>query len=585
MLMSNLLQCATWLSSIAITILATNGLRDNSCTDLCDQTNTDGLLVNICGTDFVNHTTHSSSFESNCYDQCYVMTQYQGSCGCPNDCYQSYGQGRCENSKCVCINGFTGDDCSLPTSGHSCSNHGKIVDDNFPFFYCECDNGFTGTDCSTPVFSFGSTPWGTLFPGDVYSDKDDYGDDHPIWNISVLATIRLDLNPDDYLYLLNPQNLESDIYFPCTMHFDSGRHNVQTSIENVGMRLKGASSRLQQKKGWTLKFNEFTSGGKFYDMKKIGLKPGNTDDDGLAKQMLYSDFLRAVGVPTQRSSYALLYINNQFVGLYNMQEDISPEFVENRISGDGGEGNTYKFFWRVVLQYFGSDPAYYQTQATINDMGEPWYWYEQSDGDGDWTDLINLLYFLNTSSEYYFIEHIEEVIDLDILLRILAVESFMLAGDNIASGNNYYLYKREDSSPLWMIFEFDFDECFSVNPATMQPDEQPTDIFDFFLAEGEVDYDEANPLLIRMFSIPKYHDTYVSYYKTFLEGTFGSDSNQQPADRFAAYSSFIAPWLAKDNLWQISFGMTMDAFASNADTTTNYLPIRYADVTNQLKQL
>ncbi len=63
-----------------------------------------------------------------------------------------------------------------------------------------------------------------------------------------------------------------------------------------------------------IKFNEFVSGQKLYDVKKIGLKPGSEGDDCFIKNKLYMDMNRAVGALSQRSSYALLYVNNMFIG-------------------------------------------------------------------------------------------------------------------------------------------------------------------------------------------------------------------------------------------------------------------------------
>ena len=157
------------------------------------------MAFTMCGTDLITHVTHYSavSSTSSCYrETCAVMTYYYGSCGCPNDCFESYKQGKCSmDGTCSCEFGWAGKDCSLVTYGNPCSLHGTLIprgsDENeFPIDYCDCDDGFTGIDCSSPVFSAGFLPWGNIFDGSEYTKEDKYGDNHPIWNTSLIATIR-----------------------------------------------------------------------------------------------------------------------------------------------------------------------------------------------------------------------------------------------------------------------------------------------------------------------------------------------------------------------------------------------------------
>jgi spore coat protein CotH len=218
--------------------------------------------------------------------------------------------------------------------------------------------GYTGYDCSSTVFDGGEVPWGDVFPDPVYTSADKYKDDHPVWNISSLMTIRIEMSPSDLLYQLTPANAYSVGYVPATVHVDNGV--VRETLKNVGVHIKGAYSRADQKKGWSIKFNEFVSGQKLKGVKKMGLKAGSDPDDVLVKSMLYKDFSRAMGVAVQRASYALLIINGVFSGVYFMHEDIGPDFLAARIAGDSGDGNLMKLCRHVHLQYFGPDQSIYE---------------------------------------------------------------------------------------------------------------------------------------------------------------------------------------------------------------------------------
>lgn len=276
--------------------------RTGACTDQCDARYPVGaantFAATLCGTDGETHRSTTQALDSDyCYATCGVMAAHQGACGCPNDCSSSLHQGQCAPSgACACLAGWTGVDCSLPTVGNPCSLHGRVIpggsaESVFPFDYCVCDEGWTGVDCSSPALRLSPTPWGEIF-ADIpeyqayYTESDKYRDDHPIWNLSQLATIRVELSEEDYRYLLLPENLYNESYVSATMHFDNGI--VRQSLANVGFRVKGAYSRLDQKKGFAVKFNAFVPKQKFFDMKKIAMKTGSVGDDTMLKTKLFA---------------------------------------------------------------------------------------------------------------------------------------------------------------------------------------------------------------------------------------------------------------------------------------------------------
>ncbi|XP_042596658.1 mucin-3A-like isoform X2 [Cyprinus carpio] len=59
---------------------------------------------------------------------------------CPKNCSS---QGKCEDGKCVCFQGFSGPDCSGKTCPSNCNKKGNCVKGK-----CVCQTGYTGLDCS-----------------------------------------------------------------------------------------------------------------------------------------------------------------------------------------------------------------------------------------------------------------------------------------------------------------------------------------------------------------------------------------------------------------------------------------------------
>lgn len=203
-------------------------------------------------------------------------------------------------------------------------------------------------------------------------------------------------------------------------------------------------------------------------------------------------------------------------------------------------------------------------------------------GNNDWSDFINVLAFVNASSDSDFKKHLNDLLDVNQLLRLMVVESFLLSTDNTASGNNFYFYhSTEDSTPDQMsLITYDFDDSFKFDENN-QP-KADYNVFTFFLTLNLSDYDDINPLYNRLLYVPDWNATYAQYYETFLEGVFGSGSPEQPSERYAGAFQFVLPWVAKDLTWQLSFGMTMEDFIMDAERSIANLPLRYANCSAQI---
>ena len=177
--------------------------------------------------------------------------------------------------------------------------------------------------------------------------------------------------------------------------------------------------------------------------------------------------------------------------------------------------------------------------------------------------------------------------DVSGLLRQMIVESFMLSEDNIASGNNFYLvHQTKPSVCEQMLFvSFDFDNVFKFDKMTNEPYEEP-DILHFFLTldkDPVKDFEQINPLLNRMLVMEKYVSKYMELYKTFLSETFGSKSKVQPSDRMESLLQFVLPWVERDKLWQLSYGVTVEDFILDAERAIANLPLRYQNISAQIE--
>merc|ERR1712000_325416 len=107
------------------------------------------------------------------------------------------------------------------------------------------------------------------------TDKDDYRNNNPIFNNTVFAQLHLTMPPEFLTYNLEPVNRESSTYLPVDLWFYNGY--TEQTLEKVGFRLKGFSTRNYVKKNWKLSFNKFVDGRKWYQQKKLNLKSMQQD--------------------------------------------------------------------------------------------------------------------------------------------------------------------------------------------------------------------------------------------------------------------------------------------------------------------
>jgi hypothetical protein len=163
---------------------------------------------------------------------------WTGTCNCPNNCMSHLNQGICSNDQCTCRNGWSGRDCSIRSN----------------------QQDFNGLS---------STPYPFLF-GSPYSIHDKYGDNHPVFNISTMAVISVQMREEDMTKMYDYRNIYNQTFLKTTFNFNNGVLNK--TFEKVGIRIKGLGSRFYTKKGIKFSFNAFDKEQRFFGLKRIDLK-------------------------------------------------------------------------------------------------------------------------------------------------------------------------------------------------------------------------------------------------------------------------------------------------------------------------
>lgn len=451
-----------------------------TCIENCKKQHGNHTLVKFCSNFFTNFNVPFDGAVSVCYFLCGVNSLYPGTCECPNDCMEHVKQGKCVPGRgCLCSEGFFGKDCFQKKE--------EIRSSKF----------------------LPSLPYGEPFGKSPYHERDLYKDNHPLFNTSVLSELKIDMNPRDFSKMVDPNTIFDIDYLPCTLTIINERINQK--ILNVGVKPKGLGGRLLRKKALKFTFSKFGNFNRtLFGIRRFGLK-GQQESMTGTKSFLVSELYRAIGAPSQRGSFARLFINDIYQGLYWMHEDFENEYFRSRYEN---LGSFYKNGVGIAgLQYLGEKQKPYKSlniTLTFGNMFFQFFGYEKKTGDiKDYKNLVNFISFLNTTSDQEFKEKIETKLNIDGFLKQLVVETCIMNFDTYLNWNNYILY--EDNQRFEFI-SHDFDLAFFKEDLTNY------NVYRWhYLLEN---LNRFPYLTDRIIKIPEYRKKFTQYFYLFLEKVF-----------------------------------------------------------------
>ena len=269
---------------------------------------------------------------------------------------------------------------------------------------------------------------------------------------SIVPRVYVTIPADTLNWIL--QNVTSDKEWHADfVHMHYGQAD---SVQNVGFRLRGNTSRYSGKKSFKISFNSFSPGGRWEGLKELNLN-GEHNDPSMSRARMGWHLLGDLGLSASRTSHVRLYINGDYYGLYANVEHINDDFVERRYGSKAG--NLYKCLWPATLQYLSNNPNDYK----FTSGGRRAYELKTNKTADDYSDLANFIQVLNQTPIADLPCALEAVFDVNEYLYTLAVEMSIGHWDDHANNkNNFYLY-QSPSDGLMHFITYDLDNTFGVD--------------------------------------------------------------------------------------------------------------------------
>jgi spore coat protein CotH len=267
-----------------------------------------------------------------------------------------------------------------------------------------------------------------------------------LFDSSALQEIRLFISARDLQQLV--AHFDENTHYPVDLQWRDIR------VRNASVRSRGTASRNPTKPGFEIDIDHYTTGQQFLGLRAIILD-NLWQDPAMIREKVAMAFFNRMGEAAPRESFARLYINNTYRGVYAIVERIDAEFLTRR----GADGSGYLFEYRNKGSFYGGslgdelDPYKQRFEPRTHKLDADTILY---------SPIRDLFQEVSGPDDAVWRERVESFIDLEQFVRQVAIEMFLSEHDGLlgyAGMNNFYLY-RATSRGQQRVLVWDLDLSF-----------------------------------------------------------------------------------------------------------------------------
>src|SRR6187200_3321977 len=248
----------------------------------------------------------------------------------------------------------------------------------------------------------------------------------PLYDLGTLRTLFLQFEDDNWEKELMAFK-QTDIEVPATLTMDG------KAYKEVGVKFRGSSSFAMVPEGLkhslNISMDSFTKDQSLLGVESLNLLSSHADPTFL-RSVLYLQMARDF-LPAAKANFVRVVINGESWGIYQNVEQVNKAFIKEWFRTEGGTR------WkapgmpngRAGLEYWGDNVSSYKGTYEIKGKDDP----------KAWQALIELTRVLNTTQPDKLEAALARILDVDGVLRFLAI-------DNVFANNDGYWVRGSDYS-------------------------------------------------------------------------------------------------------------------------------------------
>lgn len=265
-----------------------------------------------------------------------------------------------------------------------------------------------------------------------------------LFDSSAVRDLRLVLHSADWAEL--KATFRENTFYPADMTWNG------TTVYNVGVRSRGLGSRSPVKPGLLLRFDRYATGQTFAGQTSLVLD-NLTQDPTTMKEVLAMQLFARAGLPASREAFVRLFVNNTFIGLYAVVEDVAAPMLQRTLGESSGTLYEYDWTFEYRFEHRGSTLENYSMfKAQTNTTKSTSELY---------SPIENMVRAANESADDTFASAMAPYLDLQAVARHWALENFVSEDDGwngFWGMNNLFLYRR--GSGRFQVVAWDKDYTF-----------------------------------------------------------------------------------------------------------------------------
>jgi len=386
-----------------------------------------------------------------------------------------------------------------------------------------------------------------------------------VWDNDALPEVHLSVSTSEWnrLLTLYDANAYTTQYVMASLSFV--KDGETTVIDSVGLRLKGNTSRRRPEGrygemhrrdntdwhhahfGVNLRKYVDDDAHTIQDVRKLHLK-WFKDDPMYVREMFCFELFRRAGVWTAvRDNYCRLWIHVEgdsreaYYGVYGLVEPIDKRYLKDRKAQFGASDG---YLWKCR-----------NAAAGLNNPGGDIWWDDDSDDRHAYTlqtqtaefdnarlQLVDFMNKLNSLNDNEFYTWIQQVTDVDLLLKTYAVNVAVGMWDDYwNNANNYYIYfngKGLDDYKFFFI-PYDYDNTLGTSLRCGAQDDAGR--------QSPLNWgNDDNRLIARILKFNDFKAKYITYLKELVDAKNALMDRTSSQSRIRAWQRRIEPYIDND---------------------------------------